>query len=119
MGNTGSISRGNTSFRDKKFATSYGNGFMNTSQSFVDSQNGLKSVRVNSFRSKPSEDSLVSDGKPFMHKRLGPNFDPTVISAFPYGSPQFNEDLEHNINQNNKARASKLKVENSVGENLY
>jgi hypothetical protein len=61
----------------------------------------------------------MSDGKPFMHKRIGPSFDPTVISPFPFGSPGFIEDLDHTISQNNKARASKLKVENSVGENLY
>lgn len=53
-----------------------------------------------------------------MHKRLGPNFDPSCISPHPMGSKGFNLHLNNAFEGSSKGRAISMKVEHGVNMNI-
>ena len=63
----------------------------------------------------PNQDS---EEKKFMHKRLGPNFDPSCISPHPMGSKGFNHHLDKVVEGSSKGRAISMKVEHGVNMNI-
>ena len=98
---------------DHKAQTSYGKGF-NTRESLTTSP-FTKSEKDIKDGPSPQQDS---DEKKFMHKRLGPNFDPSCISPHAMGSKGFNHHLDKAVEGSSKGRAISMKVEHGVNMNI-
>jgi hypothetical protein len=61
-----------------------------------------------------SESQKSIDAKRFMSRRLGGHIDPTTISAFKYGSTEYDQDLSSAILKNTKHLVDTNKVALSV-----
>lgn len=85
---------------------------------FAKPNNKELSSSKSAFMSPDRDKGTQDEEKPFMHKRLGPNFDPTCISPYSMGSPEFNKDLETEIMSSIRKSVVKLKVQQSVNQNL-
>jgi hypothetical protein len=55
-------------------------------------------------------DSEQSEAKRFLSRRLGPNIDPTKVSAFKFGDPEFDLDVKQAILKNTRSTVDKHKV---------
>jgi len=92
---------------DSKAQTNYGRPF-NPRDSFA---SPFTKSEKDSIVKKVDSSSSLDEEKPFMHKRLGPNFDPSCISPHPVGSKRFTEHLDKAVEGSCKARAISMKVE--------
>ena len=123
QGNLRTISSGPGGSEKKPSTSSYGKPFLANTQSsfFVNSPDASKTLKGNFLKTKDSPQQsaeLEEEEKPYMHKRLPSNLDPTTISPFPIGSPQFDKHLGKELTGGFKGRAISMKVEQGVNMNL-
>ena len=78
------------------------------------SQANFKTPQSFKFDKSENDSQKSSDAKRFMSRRLGGHIDPTTISAFKYGTSDYDDDLSQAILKNTRHLVDKNKVALSV-----
>ncbi len=71
-----------------------------------------------SFKYDKGDILSTPDSKPFMSRRLGTHMNPTKISEFSYGSPEFQQDLETALLKSARQNVDFNKMKMSVTQNV-